>query len=253
MLYEKLYNSIMESALSRNDKFSLLNTINDKLCDIEDRSFMESVVDNKLEIYEMYNASNITEIQKDELLGLVEEKVINRPLENILKKLEEIRDSKPDSIYDADVKKWVDSNYDDISKASDIILKHKSKDNLSKTENAALIAALVAFCTSPFLTLVPGVGIGLSFATAVISSIVIIVQCVIAGIRQEDYTDSADILTNMKGYINNIDTSKLSEEQKKKVKSISGKIDDTIRKRDNEMKKDQVNATYAIAGAVASR
>ena len=253
MLYTDLCQSVMESTLSRQDKLSLLDVINEKLYEIEDRSFLETVVSNKLEIYEEYWADTITESQKDELLQLVEEKVNKRPLENLLKKLEDIRDNKPDVVYDKDVASWVDANYDDIAKASDVLMKHKDRDDFTKADIAILIAAVSILCTSPLLTLIPGVGLGLSMAAIIISTIAICVNSIITGIRNRDYTEASDVLTGMKGYISRIDSSKLSDQQKKKIKSLAGKIDDVIEKREREMKKDQIAAINNVAVAAASR
>lgn len=254
MLYAEIYNSVMESSLSRRDKLSLLDMINEKLYEIEDRSFLESVTQNKLDIYNEYAMGTITESQKDELLQLVEEKVIKRPMESLLKKLEDIRDSKPDVVYDKDVKSWVDANYDDIAKASDVIMKHKSRDDFTKADIAIMLAALAVLCTSPFLTLVPGaLGAGLALGAIVISSIVYCVTIVIAGLRSRDYEEASDVLTSMKGYVSRIDTSKLSDEQKKKVKSISGRIDDVIEKNKTSLQKAQVDAINNIAVATATR
>jgi hypothetical protein len=148
---------------------------------------------------------------------------LGSPLKNKLEQLKAIKDTKPDE-YDgpADVKKYIDKNYDEIVKASEILQnepKELTKENKKYFVRMILelIGYIVGACT-------------LSMPVVIISCVIMMLDGLITSyllyVRSNDDVEAMKNLSKVKSALKRINVEKLPPEYKKKMSKIIQSVND---------------------------
>jgi len=149
------------------------------------------------------------------------ESIIN-PLGKFKKIIKNIRDNKPSQYSDdKEVIEFVDKNYDDIIKASDIL--EKEPDKLRKTDVGFLIRITIEFIGFIGLT---GVSIPGALTFGVIMTLDTLLTPVLVYFRTNADSDVHDKLIQIKKSLSNVNTKNLPKSAKVKIDKMIDKIDD---------------------------
>ena len=163
---------------------------------------------------------------RDKLLNVYTESFLSTPVKGFLKKLKIIKDTKPKE-YDGPevVKKFVDKNYDDIIKVSNLL--EKEPDKMRKDDIGfissfclTLVGGMVLMCTTAPTAGVVGM---IMYIGSLISSIV---WSIIRYIRVSKDTKASDDLSKIRSSLKRINLSKLDKNTKNKISDIIEAIDD---------------------------
>lgn len=149
------------------------------------------------------------------------EGVVN-PLGKFKKIIKNIRDNKPSQYSDdKEVIEFVDKNYDDIIKASDIL--EKEPDKLRKTDVGFLIRITIEFIGFMGLT---SVSIPGALMFGIIMTLDTLLTPVLVYFRTNADSDVHDKLIQIKKSLSNVNTKKLPKSAKVKIDKMIDKIDD---------------------------
>lgn len=180
-------------------------------------------------IKQAYINGEVPETTYFEMVGLVEEGPI-RSAKKFLQQIKLIKDCKPDEyVGEAEVKKFVDKNYDKLKEVAEYMDEEPSK--LKTKMNASAIGACVSYGIVLAGMLV-GAWTGLwmtGIITAIIGFIGTIVGCVAACIysrKSEVDRDVVDNLSKIKRSLKTVDKKNLNEDTAKKIATIINKIED---------------------------
>lgn len=151
------------------------------------------------------------------------ESLFKSPLKGFIKKLKDIKDSKPNE-YDGpkEVKNFVDKNYDDIIKASELL--EKEPDELNKSAVRYLITVGISLVT----TLIGSASglLGILILGGIIEFVSSIIYVVSSCIRETHDSQTLNELLKIQQALKKVNTSKLSDDHKKKINKMITAIDD---------------------------
>lgn len=160
----------------------------------------------------------------------VTESFFINPLKIKLKELEKIKNAKPSEYADnKEIKKFVDDNYNEIVKASDLL--QKEPEELTKNEQKIMVTFVLSFIGSLgggllLLSSAPIVGIAISVLSTLWMVIGSLIQVMIIISRANTDGEALKNLSKVKTALKKINTKKLPDEYKKKVSDLIQKIDD---------------------------
>ena len=150
------------------------------------------------------------------------------PIKSFIKKLELIKKASPNE-YDGpdDIKKFINQNYNDIIKASEILEEEPKKINKQAlTYLASVAVTFIAGIIIPPLTPIK-VGVLIRLSSSGLIFISSIVYTIIASIRATHDQNALNELMKIRSALKKIDKNKLSESDSKKVSDMLRAIDNT--------------------------
>lgn len=156
---------------------------------------------------------------------LMQEKVFDNPIRKFMDKIKSIRDEKPDEFSGAPVvKNYIDKNYNELSKAADILENEPS--TLRKDQIKVLIGTVS--------TIIGGILIGsvsvlanVGFVLWITAFLGAIISAIVTYIRTNDDQTAYNNLIKIRESLKKVGKStKLDNDTKKKISSMINKIDD---------------------------
>lgn len=156
---------------------------------------------------------------------LMQEKVFDNPIRKFMDKIKSIRDEKPDEFSGAPVvKNYIDKNYNELSKAADILENEPS--TLRKDQIKVLIGTVSTIIGGILISSV-SVLANVGFVVVITAYLGAIISAIVTYIRTNDdqaaYNNLIKIRESLKKVVK---STKLDNDTKKKISSMINKIDD---------------------------
>ena len=142
------------------------------------------------------------------------------PLRKYLSKLKHIKNQTPTEFDGPDeVKKFIDKNYDDIIKAAELI--QEEPENISKAQLGFLAAFAISAIGMICMPTSSVIGFMMPF-------LLIIIMGIISILRTTEDEKALMYLTKINNSLKRINTSKLSDDVKRKISKITKEVDSSV-------------------------
>ncbi len=180
-----------------------------------------------LAIYEAEASYEIDSYTRNSLLQVTMENVIS-PLQKFVKRIREVKDTKPDE-YDGpeEVKKYIDKNADDLINAAKLIEKEPEK--LRRNEIIAAVGVVLGYLgTAASVAIADAMGavFVVPIVLAILTVVLTLTYCIITWVRTNDDVKVSNDLAKIRSAFIKLNKNKLPDSYKRKIDKVITAIDD---------------------------